>query len=840
MELKGYQARDLESFCRWHDVLLTEKEKAESNIRQIDSLEQDLPPDVRSGILNYPKTAWSNLAQTGGVAGAGIHIDRVDAADRPIPHVCFKVPTGGGKTLLAAAALERLNRNSGLSLWITPTTAIYQQTKGALWNREHPYRQMLEKASGGRLKLLEKADLFTASDVEHYLCVMLIMLPALNRHREKDFLRMFRDSGRYPTFFPDDDDSLANDRLRDAYPGLHPKKGNGPIRRSLANVFKMLRPVIILDEAHKAYGKAEEESKKFVQSVNELNPSLVIELSATPNPRISNLLVDITGVELKNEQMIKLPVQIKSYTNSDWHHTLGQARDEMERLSQEAQSLENSEGRHIRPIALVRVDRTGRDQRTGDQVHAEDVREYLVRDLGVPANCVAVKSAEMDELKGIDLFSRYSTVQWIITKSALMEGWDCSFAYVLVMLDNTRAQRAITQLVGRVMRQPDARRTGREALDQCYVYCCNTDVGTAVDRVKNGLEAEGLTGLGLDVVGAGELKQLVFVRRREQFRDREIFLPQVLHRDGKGWCELHYQSHILPVINWRSIAPPNTQDSLVDAANLHLARVDIGEQPEYETREVYIDKTLRISWYARRLGDVVPNTWQAARIVVDLMTQLRADGFDEGAIYDQRQSLANQLRNHVVEEVERMAEQVFRDKLAAGEIRFDLNADVPSHRISKEPYEIMVPKRDHALERRSGEPVQISLFEPVMENSHFDSELERNFACYLDKQKAIQWWHRVAVRQDDYYIRGWKPERIWPDFIAMGLDDDHLMVFETKGEHMRDTPDTRYKEDVFEALQDAFNLGAMTVPQGPVKGTFQLIFNTAEFPQALASPSCAL
>ena len=61
-----------------------------------------------------------------------------------------------------------------------------------------------------------------------------------------------------------------------------------------------------------------------------------------------------------------------------------------------------------------------------------------------------------------------------------MEGWDCPFAYVLVMLDNTQAQRALTQLVGRVMRQPHAQRTGREVLDQCYVYCCNVDVGVAV------------------------------------------------------------------------------------------------------------------------------------------------------------------------------------------------------------------------------------------------------------------------------------------------------------------------------------------------------------------------
>ena len=98
----------------------------------------------------------------------------------------------------------------------------------------------------------------------------------------------------------------------------------------------------------------------------------------------------------------------------------------------------------------MRVERTGRDQRDGERIHAEDVREYLVQSLGVPADAVAVKSSELDELRGKDLLSELSPVRWIITKAALMEGWDCPFAYVLVMLDNTQAQRALTQLVGRV------------------------------------------------------------------------------------------------------------------------------------------------------------------------------------------------------------------------------------------------------------------------------------------------------------------------------------------------------------------------------------------------------
>ena len=836
MELKDYQSSTLNAFVRWRDALEEARMGSETAVSALHAAGVDVPDDVR----NYPKTAWQKLRNAGGVAQtAGAYVDRTDEAGRPIPHVCFKIPTGGGKTLLAAAALERLNRQTGLTLWITPTRAIYEQTKAALKNREHPYRQMLDRASGDRVKLMEKETTFTLSDVEHYMCVMLLMLPAANRQRGRDFLRMFRDSGRYPTLFPDSDNALGDAKLLQDHPDLERTSPDGPVKHSLFNAFKMLRPVVVLDEAHKAYGAASADAnREFVQSVNRLDPGMVIELSATPNSGISNLLVDITGAELKNEEMIKLPVQVTSFTSAEWKYTLAEAHTELERLSSEAESLQHGEGRYIRPIAVVRVERTGRDQRDGDHVHAEDVRDYLTQNMGVPAEAVAVKSSERDDLGREDLLSEYSQVRWIITKAALMEGWDCPFAYLLVMLDNTSAQRALTQLVGRVMRQPHARRTGREALDQCYVYCWNTNVATAVQQVKNGLEQEGLTGLGDEVFGMSPEFRRIQVNRRERFRGKDIFLPVVLHKSGRDWADLDYQKHILPHLDWASIEAPDSQGALPDRAQRQSATVDVGDTPPvfHGAQDLIIDKTINISWFARRLSDVIPNAWQAARIASDLVKRLRNAGEDDDHIYDRRSYLAYALREHVKGFVETQAERVFRDKLSKGEIRFDLEAGQPNFRMKEKPYEIPVPASDGLLGRNDGMAVQLSLFEPVY-TRQFDSDLERNFARYLDEQKALQWWHRVAVRQGgEYYLRGWKQERIWPDFVALGGERDgvpHVLVFETKGEHLRDNTDTDYKQRVLETLQEAFNCGIMTVSDGPAKGTFRLVFNESEFPAAL-------
>ena len=684
--------------------------------------------------------------------------------------------------------------------------------------------------------MLEKDDPFNRDDITNYLCVMLLMLPAANRQKGKEFLRMFKDAGRYPSLFPDGDDLLSDGRVMEKYPDLECNVEGGTIKHSLFNVFKILRPVVVLDEAHKAYGaKKKETNEEFARSINRLNPRLVIELSATPNHGISNLLVDIEGPDLKKEEMIKLPVQVTSFPNAEWGLTLGQAVEELERLDTEARNLEHSTGRYIRPIAVVRVERTDNDQRDSGHIHAEDVRKYLTQNLRVPADSIRVKSAENDELGKENLLFEFSQVRWIITKSALMEGWDCPFAYLLVMLDNTQAQRAITQLVGRVMRQPGAQRTDRELLDQCYVYCNNAEVGTVVEQVKRGLEAEGLTGLDDEVMGGsgsqqqqGEMQQQT-VNRREQFRGQDIFLPVVSHKNGDDWIQLDYQSHILPHIDWSSIKPPDPNASAPDSARRQSATVDVNETLPvfHDDQALDIDKTVKVSHFTRHLSDILPNPWQAARIADRLIKHLKATGDTDADIYDQRAYLAHLLREHVKNEVEKQAEGIFHEKLRQGGIRFDLEVGQPNFRM-KQSYEIQVHSDDRQLERRYGEPLQLSLFERVFER-YFDSELEKNFACYLDEQRTVQWWHRVAVRQQgEYYLQGWKQGRIYPDFVAMA-NEERLLIFETKGEHLLGNPDTEYKQKVLKVLEGAFNdVGTMRLGESP-NSIFRLVFSEHDF-----------
>ena len=823
MQLKNYQQKAIDDLDRWLDALKSAREE----ITDAEEFYAQKKKPVPDGQKNYPHAAWHILKEQGnlprieedGKMEAPDHISRTATSGAPIPHVCLKVPTGGGKTLLGVAALERIRRDTGLVLWIVPTRAIYEQTIKAFRTREHPYRQMLERISGGRIKLLQKDDRFTRQDVENYLCIMMLMLPSANRQKGKEFLKIFRDSGGYTSFFPEQDDASANEILSEQHPDLEKNKTGDWVKQSLINVFKLIRPTVILDEAHKAYGADKKNNTEFVNSVNRLNPRLILELSATPKFGISNILVNISGTELQDEEMIKLPIDIHSFNNSDWQHTLAETQAKLNELENAAQKLKQNENRYVRPIALVRVQNTGKDQRKQGRIHSEDVRKYLIQNLSVPENQIRIQSSEQKELAGEDLLSELSLVRWIITKDALKEGWDCAFAYVLALLDNTTATTAMTQMVGRVLRQPHARLIEKnDLLNRCYIYCYNKDVGNAVDGVKAGLENEGLTGLGDSIRGYGEgdAPKSVTIKRHARYKKLKIFLPQVLYKQNRGWRPLDYDRDILSAVKWEKIDGGDAI-SLDDSDSIKevITAVDIQGQRGVSEKDIDTGEHLNSDYFVRRLVDVVPNPWQAARMATSFIQKHRDKKHDDPKLLKNRVRLSESLRRKVKDEIDAAAELVFRDKLRRNEIRFHLETDKQLSYEMEKSFKVFVGDDEEALQNKAA-PMQHSLFETVYKKDF--NNLEKNFALYLENSNAIYWWHRIAARKA-YSLQGWKRQRIYPDFVACKKNDGTLFILETKGFHLRGNEDTTYKKKLLDTLeatyQTALDRGTMEVKETP-------------------------
>ncbi len=828
MELKSYQEKALEQLGRWHQAVTDVADKTERLTR---SLQDEMRQAAAAALADFPRNVWLALGKQGRLPAlenrVPEYISRTTARGEPIPHVCLKVPTGGGKTLLGVAALERIRQERGLVLWVTPTKAIYRQTIKAFRTREHPYRQRLEQTAGGRVKLLEKNDHFTRQDLESRLCVMMLMFPSAHRREGREFLKIFRDSGRYASFFPEQDDATATGEFLKQFPDLERNESDSHVKHSLINALKLIRPTVILDEAHKMYGRQAQDSQEFVDSINRLNPGLVVELSATPQVGVSNILVNIGGRELQNEEMIKLPIEIYNADNSSWQQTLAKTQEKLHELEREAKKLRQRENRYIRPIALVRVQRTGKEQRGQGYVHAEDAREYLTQNLAVPPQQVRVQSSTQKELAGEDLLSEMSCVRWIITKDALKEGWDCSFAYVLAMLDGATAKTAVTQMVGRVMRQPQARTVKHStALNRCYIYCYNYDVAKAVEWVRSGLESEGLTGLGDAVSGNldGAPVTARTVQRRKPYEGLKIFFPQVLHKEKSKWRPMDYDRDILGCLDWGKInadadgveiLEENSPKDAAAVVNITGAGAqDVASaQSRAIARTALAGESLTVDYFTRRLVDVVPNPWQAARIAAGFLKKYR-QSYDDARILEHRVYLSGRLQERIKEAADDRAEGVFRKKIRDDEIRFHLATDERLNYEFQKAFEVSVAQDDAPL-ARYGEPVQRSLFEPVFAGEF--NKLEENVAFYLDEKNSIYWWHKVAARQQ-YFIQGWRRHRVYPDFVVCKNGDKGYLVLETKGAHLAGNEDTEYKKELLKTLEAAYrnalDRGVMEVNRG--------------------------
>lgn len=804
MELKDYQLSTLEIVKRYLQSL----SKYQTQHKKLLTTAPELAVGIDAPIL-----AWKEIK-----GSSSNYNSKTNGLGENLPNFCLKVPTGGGKTLLATHTIDLINTHlryckTGFVLWIVPTTQIYRQTLASLRDREHPYRQVLDLSSGGRTQIIEKMDYFNAQDIEEKLVIMLLMLPSANR-KTKETLRIFRDRGGFEDFFPPEDHYEKQEELLNEFPnldyfggeevgllGFQPKQ----IKTSLGNVLKKLRPTIIVDEGQKAYSDGAQ------KTIRGFNPSIVVELSATP-PSESNKLVEIFGRDLDKEEMIKLDLHVTNKSSGDWKDTIAASVEKREEIERIALNYQAESQNYIRPISLIQVERTGGNQRGKGFIHSEDVKEYLIKERNIPEEQIAIKSSDTDDIEGINLYDRECPIRYIITKSALQEGWDCSFAYVLTILTNPTSKNGLTQLVGRILRQPKATKTKIQDLDESYVYCYQQKADNLLKSIKTGLEGEGLGDLSSKVVGDidnnvdSHIDSEVKVKVREKFKkyDGKVYLPRFLYQDvGEvKWREVSYEMDILSRINWSEVSLNKFDTLSLSSQDREDMTFDIGLS-EYSEELITPKSTLKVKnklhidtvMITRHISNVVPNPWVAHELAQLAMKKLK-ERYSEDDISTNQAFITEELKKSLEKERDRLSENVFKNLIYEKKILFLLE-----ERKGKFPGKLIKVKRKaKKLVREDAEAIQNSLIEPVIEEDF--NELEKSVAVCLDTQENLLWWYRNISRVD-YSIQGWKKHKIFPDFLvakkSQEQPDDYneIYVIETKGEQLVGNLDTQYKKDVF-------------------------------------------
>jgi len=801
MKLKEYQQKVLNGLNDYLTHLADFKDKYNKAL----AFDADLARDY-----NFPQKAWEKAT------GKAIYDAKKNGLNEPLPDIYLKVPTGGGKTLLACHAIDAINKTylkkqHGLVLWIVPSNQIYRQTLTALKDRAHPYRQILDIATGGRTLIREKTDLFTRLDTEQSLVILLLMLPSANR-QNKETLKVFRDSGGFTDFFPAEDDYEAQKKLLAQISNLDVFKTESgifdtQIKTSLGNTLRVLQPLVIIDEGHRAYGD------NARATINGFNPSFVLELSATP-PSNSNKLVEITGRELNDEEMIKLDIHLLNKATDDWRDTLLASmakRDELEKL---ALRHEANTAEYIRPINLVQVERTGTDPNDKNFIHAEHVKQFLISKGSVPAEQIAIKSSQTDDIEGIDLLSKECPIRYIITKQALQEGWDCSFAAVLTILTNPGSATGITQLVGRILRQPYGRKTHIKQLDECYVFTYRQNANSLVKEIKNGLEEEGLGDItGRIVSDNTNNDQKELQKQTSNYRtgfkkfEGKIYLPKFVIQEKGSYRNINFEADILKRIDWERLSVEGITERILakqtqgeQSININLTNDNNGFVA-YNVGNNTVEATeINEAFIAHQLNEIIPNPWIGFEKVKEAISLLLKN-YSVAQVAANTVFIIEELKSILSKERDRLAETVFRELIITHKLFFFLIADEGFHLL---PSHIEVNKTAK-LVRSNNDPIQKSLFDYVPEADYND--LEKSVAVYLDEQERLLWWYRNISRQD-YHIQGWRKNKIYPDFIAAQKNEDDnteystVFVLETKGIQLAGNQDTIYKKDVFALCND--------------------------------------
>jgi type III restriction enzyme len=394
-----------------------------------------------------------------------------------MPYVCLRVPTGGGKTLLACHAAgiamgELLHTERAVVLWLVPSNTILDQTADALRDPRHPYRRALELSCGAvEVVTIEEALRLSRATVEGQTVVIVATIQAF-RVEDTTGRKVYDQNGSFAEHLL----NVPADRISDLLPGADKKP-----KPSLVNMLRLRRPIVIVDEAHNA------RTKLSFSTLGNVMPSCIIEFTATPdrkeNP--SNVLHHVSAAELKAADMIKLPLKVITRHPSQRDQLLAEAitlRADLEKL---AAAESQKTGEYLRPIMLIQAERVD---------GCEPLRDRLVNEFGITKEEVKISVGVLDELKEVkDITSTKCPVRFIITVQKLREGWDCPFAYVLCSLRETRSATAIEQIVGRILRLPNAQRKQHPDLDCAFAFSVSDSLPEVLNELREALESNGFT-----------------------------------------------------------------------------------------------------------------------------------------------------------------------------------------------------------------------------------------------------------------------------------------------------------------------------------------------------------
>jgi superfamily II DNA or RNA helicase len=724
--------------------------------------------DYQRRVLEELGEYAENVAQLRGVSAiknpaAVAFNDRTNRSWQPLtrdpntPFVCLKVPTGGGKTLIAAHAAGLLydallqdKDDTGIILWLTPSDTIRSQTLRALKDPGHPYRRVLEGGFGKTVHVLDKGEaLRIRPDQVHDGVTVIVSTMQAMKREDKEGLKAYQDNGYLQPHFSEEDEKAG-------------------VTFSLFEVIRRNKPLVVADEGHNA------KTVLALDLIESLEPSFVLELTATPAER-SNVLSEVSALDLKEEQMVKLPINLVNETH--WEATLRDAVRKREELEEVARREREETGEYIRPMLLVQAEQ---EKEHPDKVHVTRVKEFLVQDLGMPEAQIKIKTGKRDELGSTDLLAEDVEVRYIITRDALREGWDAPFAYVLASVFNLGSPTAVEQLLGRILRLPNVREKRHEELNEGYVYTSAEQFNKAVGSIVKGMVENGYSKHEVRI-SKTEPKYTTVMRARHE----RLSIPLMAVNTNGGMRELRYVQDLLGTafnvddLAFRAdgLGDSRVQEAKVDVDRDRLFVTEMSEARNYGGNgAVEGDATDLTRWLLKKIGRYDELADKDLRRYIERALRELQNTYRRAELHRMKYQVRDRIQQTLDAHYLGWAEQSYEDLKGEGKLVADPSV---AYRVPEE-WELPTSQCTTSFQR--------SVFEfPGKLNAE---ELE--FATRLDGLRNVTCWYRNPDK-DGFYLQGYWRARFNPDFIAF-TEGGKVAVLEYKGEDRVTNEDSRYKE----------------------------------------------
>ncbi len=675
-----------------------------------------------------------------------------------IPFICIKIPTGGGKTLVGCYMVDEImgsilnyKMDRGIVMWFVPSEAIKTQTLKKFKDRNDWHRKALDEAFENDIRIFsnEEALSIRNEDIEENLCIIVSSLDAFRKEKKlQKKYKVYQENGALLNHFEniEENDSLEKDE-------------NNTIINSLANVVRINRPLFIIDEGHKT------KTKLSIDFLKDLNPSFIVEFTATPRLG-SNILVDIPPRDLKDEEMVKIPIVLESSTQ--WQNSIMRGIEKRNELEKEFKKIKEE---YVRPIVLLQAQPKSK---ISENITVKKVKDFLI-DSNISEEEIACKTSEINEIEGVNLFSKKCKIRYIITVSALAEGWDCSFAYVLVSVANLGAKIAVEQIIGRVIRMPGAKRKENEDLNRCYIFASAKNFQEAASQIISGLENNGYSKFDLLNVTQKSDKYEYYSERvfKEDlaipilsFKGERLSFEDLIGEDfelSKQNYKFDFKAHYDN--DGRAIIDIKENGGWQKGSQQFLKLTYKDKNFSKEELMQWIDKKLRYKMIDKL--DKVRYIEKVLKILLKEETLL--------SLSVNRYVLINKLN----EEIKKILEDYAKK-------RFDyfINKGI----ITVKPFE----RFPGSITISTGIPQKFNrnYYEKVDKLNK--EELRLIERLDIDSLPNVRFWVRNREKRDPFYIQGWRKNKFFPDFVV-ATERGNILALEWKGEDRISNEDTDYK-----------------------------------------------